>query len=139
MKLKISLMNKAKEVGKVAVNNIVKVIPEGDYDLETMNIDAGNAKNGSGYRLIVTFQVLNNEYQGAIIQTTFSLENPDKRVEWISTVLFYKMLISAGIKEEQMNNDFDTDLLISKAVKAHVVVEPAKKEYPERNRVSDYM
>ena len=139
MNLKKGLINKVNEVGKVAVYNIMKVIPEGDYDLEIIYIDAGNTKNGSGYRVIVTFQVLNKEYQGTIIQTTFSLENPDKRVEWISRVLFYKMSISVGIKEDQFNDNFDTDLLVSKAVKAHVVVEPAKGEYPKRNRVSEFI
>lgn len=137
MKLKVGLMDKVKKFGKTAVN-ITKVVPEGDYYLEIMNIDTGNTKNGSGYRSIITFQVLDKEYQGTVIQTTFSLENTNKKVERLSDVLFYKMLLSAGIKDGQMDNNFDTDLLISKVVKAHVVVEPAKGEYPERNRVFDF-
>ena len=132
-------MDKVKNSGKMALIKSIKFIPEGDYDLEINDINAGTTKDGNGYRVIVKFKVVNDEkYEGFVMQTTFSLENSDKKVERLSEVLFYRMLLSSGVKEAQMNNDFDTDLLLSKVVKAHVVVEPAKGEYPEHNRVFDF-
>ncbi len=140
MKLETKIINTLKEYGKKNVSKPVdiKVIPEGDYNLSIEKILAGEATNGNGYRIIVNFQVIDGEYQGFEFPTTFCLKHPDKNVEKLSNSLFYDMLLSAGIKEWQINN-FDTDLLLSKKVRAHVIVEPAKGDYPERNRAFNFV
>lgn len=134
-------------------SNIMKSIfearlaPEADYELmiddvkvkNDIEIDKIDDKHGN-LTIIVNFSILDNGYEGYKVKSIFSVFNPNNRnVALALRKSFSNMLLSAGVSEKEFENDFDTDTLAGKRIKAHVIIEPANDKFAPYNRATYFI
>lgn len=134
-------------------NKIMKSIfeanlaPEGNYellieevkvksDMETEKID----EEHGNLTIVVNFSILDKEYEGYKVKSVFSIFNENnKQAALAIRKTFSTMLLSAGLSEKDFEKDFNTETLISKKVKAHVIIEPANNNFPAYNKASYFI
>ena len=134
-------------------NNIAQSIfeanfaPEGDYELvidevkvkSDIELEKFDDEHGN-LTIVVNFSILDKEYEGYKVKSVFSIFNENnKQVALAMRRTFSTMLLSAGLSDKDFESDFDTDNLISKKVKAHVIKEPAKNNFPAYNKASYFL
>ena len=124
-----------------------RLAPEADYELmidevkvkNDIEIDKINNEHGN-LTIIVNFSILDKGYEGYKVKSIFSVFNPNNRnVALALRKIFSNMLLSAGVSEKGFENDFDTDTLTGKRVKAHVTIEPANDKFAAYNRATYFI
>ena len=131
MKIPSEIMEKVQKAG---------LVPEGDYELVINAVDARPTNKGNSYRIVIDFSIQSKKYPDSVVKTVFTVSNPDKpEAERISCMFFKKMLISSGLQENTPKEEFDTDILIGRKVKAHIVIDTANENYPACNRVKYFL
>ena len=134
-------------------NNIMKSIfeaglaPEGDYNLviddvkvkNDINIDEIDDEHGN-LTIVVDFSILDKNYKGYKVKSVFSIFNStNKQAALAMRKSFLSMLLSLGISAEDFESDFETDILMGKKLKAHVIQEPANNNFSAYNRATYFL
>ena len=126
------------KLGKQITSSIAEKLPyaglvdEGRYKLRIEKVDYDPSNDSKSNRAIVTFKVIDSDFNGSMIRNVFTIDNPSNpKAEEVSRKLFADMLKSAGFAVEDMSEDFDTDWLIDRTVQGLVTIVPPTSNYPQ--------
>lgn len=109
-------------------------IPPGEYMAIVTDTEMRETKSGTGKYLAVTIQLTGNpEYDGRLVFENLNLVNDNPKTVEIAYRNLASLCKAVGVISPQ-----DTAELHDKPFKVKVGIEPARGEWPERNKVKGY-
>ena len=110
-----------------------EVLPKGQYLAIAIASEMKETKNRTGEYLQITFEVIDGDYKGRKLFERLNIKNVNKTAEDIA-----QRALSALCRATNVMMLTDSDQLHDIPVVLDVIVEPAKGEYGESNRIKGY-
>lgn len=110
-----------------------RALPRGDYSVTVVDSDLKPTREGTGQYLEVELEVLSGEHQGRKVWDRMNLVNKNPKAVEIG-----KETLAALCKAVGKLSINDSQELHGIPIVAHLIVEPAKGQYAETNRVRGY-
>lgn len=111
-----------------------EVLPEGEYTAHIIASAMKDTKAGTGQFLELRIQILDEPYTGRLVFERLNLINPNPVAVKLANRTLADLCEAIGIDDVE-----DSEELHGQEFKVKLVLEPAKGDWPESNKIKKYL